>query len=718
LTFLPIQLSSYFLQPLIEAFQQLSTVDLEHQIAQLPLLTMGLVSVFTGMNQQIDSLSQFENDDVKRRIPEVQARLTKFRENILRSTESLMSQIATGVIAAMDTAVATVREQSLQIQALSVPGAFAQPLGAIAALRQTREALGPLQVSAADLRGIDTQIQRIMGAAVTNATQIVADALGKGADQFAQALAVTLAIPEEIAGFDTAFGGLVSTARKFAPVVKELVGNIATFETSLTPLPDQVAAVATSINDLRGAIAAAGEDFNVALPLYDNLRQAIVAQADLQIQLAQAAHEQAIAQQQAVIQGTQASIQAQQEAINVQQEAIRAQEQHIQALQDEAKAHEDVVTSLQREVEQLEALRTRIGGTIRAEQPAVRAVAEIRGGLAERLSRVGGETGDAQLNTLQELVGLNEELINVGRESKQLRVVQEGMENLRQLQASTLANQIATREATISREQAALDAAQAQVNLAQGQLTAMQANLSAQQAQLSALQAQLTVQQGQLATLQSSVVVQAQIRDIQSSALAQLQGLQQQLYDLFVSSSAIQRAVAVAPEQDTAKQTLGVLSGPIFGELNFMTKLLYGLSVQANVPGQFQTRQRGGMVHTMLEPGEMVFPRPGAALAALETVNRAYPRFAVGGRSEGDSVPMALPRGAFVLNRRASAAVSHGYQSGGLVAASSPVTFNVSITLHANVSSDTDIRALSDKIARHLEQQFRSRFGQRRPGQG
>jgi hypothetical protein len=74
-------------------------------------------------------------------------------------------------------------------------------------------------------------------------------------------------------------------------------------------------------------------------------------------------------------------------------------------------------------------------------------------------------------------------------------------------------------------------------------------------------------------------------------------------------------------------------------------------------------------VPTMLEGQERVyFPPVPAGVAAL---NRAVPRFGssggftVPGMATGDRVPMWVPSGSFILNRKAAGA--GGYQDGGQV---------------------------------------------------
>nr|MDQ3831135.1 hypothetical protein [Candidatus Tectomicrobia bacterium] len=126
---------------------------------------------------------------------------------------------------------------------------------------------------------------------------------------------------------------------------------------------------------------------------------------------------------------------------------------------------------------------------------------------------------------------------------------------------------------------------------------------------------------------------------------------------------------------------------------------------------------RGG-VATMLEPGEGVF------LRQLQAINAANPRFGfagiVPGSGSGDWVPMTLPQGSFVLNRRAMATfptVSAGgattprFQSGGMAPQAQAQNVRQEpprpAQVHFQVRSKADIRelkqALSELVRDHID---------------
>jgi hypothetical protein len=78
--------------------------------------------------------------------------------------------------------------------------------------------------------------------------------------------------------------------------------------------------------------------------------------------------------------------------------------------------------------------------------------------------------------------------------------------------------------------------------------------------------------------------------------------------------------------------------------------------------GHLVHAQQGRMVGVMAEPGEIAFPGPlrPSTLSALETVNRTFPRFQIEGSGDGDTVPLALPPGSFIVNRNAAKALCSG----------------------------------------------------------
>jgi hypothetical protein len=227
---------------------------------------------------------------------------------------------------------------------------------------------------------------------------------------------------------------------------------------------------------------------------------------------------------------------------------------------------------------------------------------------------------------------------------------------------------------------------------AQAGLTALIPLVEAQTVAADALildaEQQIAVAEAQLIAMTGTADATEAVRVIQEQALGQLQQLNANLQALFLSQKAVEESLH--------------LPVPVF--------------IQGSVPNTgFQT---GGLVQTKLEPGERVYTNPSSSqTSALMAMNQAFPRFAYGGTvpgsGDGDSVPMALPAGSFVLNRNASRAVTGGRQTlqmGGTVTGGG-ITFNQTFNFpNLQVRNDQDIKKLAYEIERTMSKVIRSEF--------
>jgi tape measure domain-containing protein len=238
-----------------------------------------------------------------------------------------------------------------------------------------------------------------------------------------------------------------------------------------------------------------------------------------------------------------------------------------------------------------------------------------------------------------------------------------------------LATQTGSEAAGTAAELAALN----QQLLAMGESTD---NLLLTQTAIENLEALQPLLEQQLIALGGTTDVQEAIKNIQQQSLDTLRSMEEDLYNLFLSNTQVQAAL--------------------------------NLPVPVVVVGQ--AAQQGGLIHAqmgrhiMTEPGEMVFPGPlmPTTFSALNTINRAFPRFQVGGYGDGDSVPLTVPSGSFVLNRNATRAMrgTQGLQIGGTVSSRDstpvrPVVVNINMTGMA-IRSDEDIRTLANRLERYL----------------
>ena len=219
-------------------------------------------------------------------------------------------------------------------------------------------------------------------------------------------------------------------------------------------------------------------------------------------------------------------------------------------------------------------------------------------------------------------------------------------------------------------------------------------NLALQQQAIDNLTVVQQLLEQQLVAVAGTTDADAALRAIQEEALAELQALNSQLEALFISQQAVQESLQL-PVPVVITQPAAVQMGGLVGYTN------------------------GGHVPAKLEPGELVYPgllRPMTA-AALDTVNRTFPRFQVGGRWAGDTVPALLPTGSFVLNRRAAGVVQgQGFQAGGTVQGhGSPTSVHVGpFTIHVHIhGSNADPKLIAQEVYREFERKVVSTYQRR-----
>jgi hypothetical protein len=382
---------------------------------------------------------------------------------------------------------------------------------------------------------------------------------------------------------------------------------------------------------------------------------------------------------------------------------------------------------------------------------------------------------DEQMAALERLVGLNEELVQVGQESNQLVLVQEALANLMTLNAEIVRRQAdAEQQLTVAEQQletskTALDAALKQLEdldlqisilndlLAwqQDQVEALNNVLEAQQKQVDQLEDLKAIQQAELERIATSTYWDEQIATIQTIALNELYNIEKWLQAIQGGTSwedqilaieqatlgqlqAMQRdlqALYLAAATQTNLTSAGLNSQQaLLNTLNLIAAYNLKLPIPMTVTNFYdapQAAQRGGWIHLahggrvpiMAEPGERIFTPPVPSW--VPALNAAMPRFGGGGFvvpgfGSGDTVPLRVPGGSFVLNRTASQAV--GFQSGGRVMSSAggdePVTLNTYITVNATLTQPMDMRKLAQEIRRQQDQTVTDTWNRFRSGGG
>jgi DNA repair exonuclease SbcCD ATPase subunit len=277
--FLAVQVASYFLDPLNRAAEQLLSAPLQQQIDRFTPTVAGMADVFKTMSSRIEELSRAGNTDVLRALSAVRNRVENFQNQLVEVAGQLATSIVDGVTKAGEQATDKLLTQSLQVQALNVPGVFAQRLQAATALRTGQEALG---AAGLDFSAIQQQLERLFTSVITDAFRVIDNALAKG--PFDEALKVILAVPDAVVQLNPMLATFKALAQAFAPVENALLAKIQDIQKAMTPLGQRIAQGQTHIADLAKAIDDAGTNVQVALPLYDQLSQAVVDNANLQIQ--------------------------------------------------------------------------------------------------------------------------------------------------------------------------------------------------------------------------------------------------------------------------------------------------------------------------------------------------------------------------------------------------------------------------------------------------
>ena len=479
-----VQLAVNFLGPLSDAVRQLEQQDVATQIQRLPEVVGLAAQQFQGLSRAVDDLVATGQTDVSNIIPQLRDQLSTFRQRLIDTAVTVSGQIVDAVIATSTEALDEILGQSAIVQSLTLPSLFQQPLQALSSLKGAQAQLEAVGIN--DTQGIQDQITRLVGSILEDATLILADAFSGPADTFAQALMVALSIPPAVMALNPLLQEIQILAQTFAPVEDRLMQSMASLTAVLTPLDTKVADTATLMTELRDAIADAGDNIAVALPLYDQLRQAILRSAELQIQALEEARRAHI------------------DLVQEQLDGLEAQRQ----------AHQDVADALRSQLDSLEALAERAVAARRGAQAPAATLAELQGEIATLEAALPTLSGQEQVDALEQLVTLNEELLQLGGEYNLLDVQREALENLSELEAA--------------------------IKLAHDTGVAQ---LTTEQAILTSLETQITSGEAQLALLQDDQVIQEQIKAIQQAALDQLAQLNAQLQQLFLSQTAVQEAL-------------------------------------------------------------------------------------------------------------------------------------------------------------------------------
>lgn len=193
--FVAVQISSFFLKPLHDAFRQLETAELKDQIARLPGATEGMVQVFKGMNAQLEELSKVANTDVLRQLSSVRSRVEIFGTQLADSTHVIAISIVDQITKALTTQAENLLDQPLAKQITDFTDVMDQSFQALTALKAAQSSLTSVGLNAG---GVTDQIARLTGIMVKTAgdvsTQIVTGALADLSTSLDQVLIQPLSV--------------------------------------------------------------------------------------------------------------------------------------------------------------------------------------------------------------------------------------------------------------------------------------------------------------------------------------------------------------------------------------------------------------------------------------------------------------------------------------------------------------------------------------------
>lgn len=201
------------------------------------------------------------------------------------------------------------------------------------------------------------------------------------------------------------------------------------------------------------------------------------------------------------------------------------------------------------------------------------------------------------------------------------------------------------------------------------------------------------------------------VRAIKEDMVYQLELIQFELQKLFTVQYAALTGTVLPPPTPPAPPVAAQLGGFLMAYASLNRAMTGPLTLAG-----------GGMVPAMLEPGERVMAPPfsRAQQLALAGVNAAYPRFQSGGftvpgRGTGDTVPMWVPAGSFVLNRHAAGAM--GYQGGGMVTGGARAGGS-SVSIHLDLRGSQFSKNVTLEELRALLRELERRGLQRRGPHG
>lgn len=213
-----------------------------------------------------------------------------FAEDIAAQTLAVITQIATAFLGPLADALDQIFAADLETQLRTLPNALNL---AVAQLTRLTDAVTAIQdTGQTDASNVVPQlldqIATFRSFIIDSTIHTLEDAFTSGIDNFQEALQLAVSIPQGVIDLHAPLAGMQAMAQGVLALENQIVASVDSITTSMTPLSTQMQDVRDQFLELQASIAEAGDNIAVALPLYTELHQAILQEANLRIQQVQA----------------------------------------------------------------------------------------------------------------------------------------------------------------------------------------------------------------------------------------------------------------------------------------------------------------------------------------------------------------------------------------------------------------------------------------------
>lgn len=240
--FVAVQVGSFFLKPLVGAFRQLESAELETQIDRLPSTTKGMVEIFKAMNVQLDELSKVANTDVLRQLSRVRNRVEDFGNSLADTARVVAERIADGLRDQLTTQAEQLFDRPLAEQVLGFQMLLAQSARALLSLQQTEKILIEAGLRSGGVRGAMT---RMLGTVVDVIDRVSEEMVSdvEAAMREADIQTQMERFPEAIMGLANALGSI----RQFVDVLNREGIDSAAIRDSMQRVGARIVSAATQM---------------------------------------------------------------------------------------------------------------------------------------------------------------------------------------------------------------------------------------------------------------------------------------------------------------------------------------------------------------------------------------------------------------------------------------------------------------------------------------